>query len=48
VLTAGARITGFLSILTLRKVRDILRQRSHPMPASEAPVPWEVDTPMPA
>jgi Protein of unknown function (DUF3562) len=30
VLTVGARITGFLSILTIRKVRDILRQRSHP------------------
>jgi hypothetical protein len=27
VLTVGARITGFLSILTTRKVREILRQR---------------------
>ena len=27
VLTVGARITGFLTILTTRKVRDILRQR---------------------
>jgi len=27
VLTAGARITGFLIILTTRKVREILRQR---------------------
>jgi uncharacterized protein DUF3562 len=34
VLTAGARITGFLSILTLRKVRDILRHRSPPAAAS--------------
>ena len=29
VLTVGARITGFLTILTTRKVREILRQRSH-------------------
>jgi hypothetical protein len=33
VLTAGARITGFLGILTIRKVRDLLRQRSHPADA---------------
>ena len=26
-LTVGARITGFLTILTTRKVREILRQR---------------------
>ena len=32
VLTAGARITGFLTILTIRKVREILRQgRHHPV-----------------
>ena len=30
VLTVGARITGFLAILTTRKVREILRQRRHP------------------
>ena len=29
-LTAGARITSFLPILTTRKVRAILRQRCHP------------------
>jgi len=29
VLTAGARITGFLTILTTRKVREILRQGRH-------------------
>ena len=28
-LTAGARITSFLPILTTRKVRAILRQRCH-------------------
>ena len=31
VLTAGARITGFLTILTIRKVREILRQGRHPV-----------------
>ena len=31
VLKVGARITGFLTILTTRKVREILRQRSHAM-----------------
>jgi Protein of unknown function (DUF3562) len=39
-LTAGARITSFLPILTTRKVRAILRQRCHPqhVPAAvEAP-----------
>ena len=35
VLTVGASITGFLTILTTRKVREILRQRSHPAGASE-------------
>jgi hypothetical protein len=30
VLKAGARITSFLPILTIRKVREILRQRRHP------------------
>lgn len=39
VLTAGASITGFLTILTTRKVREILRQRRHPARASEAPAP---------
>lgn len=29
VLTAGARITGFLTILTTRKVREILCQHGH-------------------
>jgi len=27
VLTVGARLTGFLTILTTQKVREILRQR---------------------
>jgi hypothetical protein len=31
VLTAGARITDFLTILTTRKVREILRQGHHPV-----------------
>lgn len=46
VLTVGARITSFLSILTIRKVRELLRQRRHaahdpgmPAPRSEAPAP---------
>jgi hypothetical protein len=43
VLTVGARITGFLSILTIRKVRDLLRQHSHPARAQAASVPREVD-----
>ena len=43
VLTVGARITSFLTILTTRKVREILRQRSHPACAPEAPTPREVD-----
>jgi hypothetical protein len=30
-LTAGARITGFLTILTTRAVREILRQGRHPV-----------------
>jgi hypothetical protein len=30
VLTAGARITSFLTILTTRKVREILRQGHYP------------------
>ena len=34
-LTVSARITGFLSILTTRKVREILRQRRHPARTSE-------------
>jgi hypothetical protein len=33
VLTAGARITSFLTILTTRKVREILRHGRHPMRA---------------
>jgi len=43
VLEVGARITSFLTILTIRKVREILRQRSHPVRALEAPAPPEVD-----
>ena len=42
-LTAGARITSFLPILTTRKVRAILRQRCH---ASR--IPATLDGPMPA
>jgi len=41
VLTAGARITGFLTILTIRKVHEVLRQGRHPVrtPAGvDAPV----------
>src|SRR5690242_192225 len=40
VLTAGARITGFLSILTTRTVRAILRQGRHSMR-----IPAGVDAP---
>jgi len=40
VLTAGARITGFLTILTTRTVREILRQGRHLVRA-----PAGVDTP---
>ena len=40
VLTAGARITGFLTILTTRAVREILRQGRHPVRA-----PAGVDAP---
>ena len=43
VLTVGARITGFLTILTTHKVREILCQRRHLARASEAPAPREVD-----
>lgn len=43
-LKVGARITGFLTILTTRKVRELLRQRSHPARTPEAPAPREVDT----
>ena len=43
VLTAGARITSFLPILTTRKVRAILRQRCHPHR-----VPATVGAPTPA
>jgi Protein of unknown function (DUF3562) len=42
-LTAGARITNFLPILTTRKVRAILRQRCHPQR-----VPAAVEVPAPA
>jgi hypothetical protein len=48
VLTVGARITNFLGILTIRKVRDILRQRSHPAHTHAAPAPREVDARAPA
>jgi hypothetical protein len=43
-LTLGARITGFLAILTTRKVREILRQRHHPAHAPAVPSPRTVDT----
>jgi Protein of unknown function (DUF3562) len=43
-LTVSARITGFLSILTTRKVREILRQRRHPARISEVPAPQAGDT----
>jgi Protein of unknown function (DUF3562) len=43
VLTVGARITGFLPILTIRKVREILRQHGHPVRAYAVPAPREVD-----
>ena|SRR6187431_1321470 len=42
-LAVSAPITGFLTILTTRKVREILRQRSHPVRASEIPAPRAVD-----
>jgi hypothetical protein len=42
-LTAGAHITGFLTILTIRNVREILRQRPHPAGASAASASWEVE-----
>lgn len=48
VLTIGASITGFLTILTTRKVREILRQRRHPARASEASAPPVVDAGAPA
>jgi hypothetical protein len=43
VLTAGARITGFLPILTTRKVREILRQRSYAWCDSATRTPREDD-----
>jgi len=46
-LTAGARITSFLSILTTRKVRALLRQRGQPhrgRATVESPLP--VATPL--
>ena len=43
MLAVGARITGFLTILTTRKVREILRQRRHPARPLETPAPQEVD-----
>ena len=43
VLTVRARITDFLTILTTRKVREILRQRRHPAHTSEVPAPRVVD-----
>ena len=36
-LTVGARLTGFLPILTIRRVRDILRQHSYAAYMPEAP-----------
>src|SRR5919201_3613767 len=41
-LTVGVRITGFLPILTMRKVREILHQRRHPVRTSAVPAPREV------
>lgn len=38
-LAARARITGFLPILTTRKVRAILQKRHAPKPAPEGGVP---------
>ena len=46
-LTAGARITSFLPILTTREVRALLRQRGHPhrgRATVESPLP--VSTPL--
>ena len=48
VLTVGARLTGFLTILTTRKVRELLRQRRHPAHASAAPAPRAADAHAPA
>ena len=47
-LTVGARITSFLTILTTRKVREILRQHPHPVCASEVSAPRAVDARTPA
>ena len=43
-LTVGARITGFLAILTTRKVREILCQHRPPAHAPAAHAPRTVDT----
>lgn len=42
LLTVGARITHFLPILTIRKVRDLLRQRHHTVHDPVAPVPQDI------
>ena len=44
-LTVGAHITGFLTILTTRKVRELLRQRRHAAPASALPTALHPDLP---
>lgn len=42
VLTVGAHITGFLPILTIRKVRELLRQRRHAVHDPAAPSPPDI------
>lgn len=42
LLTMGARITHFLPILTIRKVRDLLRQRRHTAHDPIAPVSQDI------
>lgn len=44
VLTVGARISGFLPILTIRKVRELLRRNRHAVHDPAAPAPRDVDT----
>ena len=45
-LTAGARITSFLPILTTRKVRAILRQRCHPIAFQRQSRPLRLPRPL--
>lgn len=42
LLAVGARITPFLPILTTRKVRDLLRQRHHPVHHLVLQVPQDI------